>query len=956
MPKLDTYIQPGEVRTLDSAFYNELVDKLGERLPPGPLSVRRSAEEALVHPDGSLVPAAVSLTDGTHWGNVPADEILLTWEISEGVGHLEVYGQKDYVVTSGPGAVVKWTWADTDPGLPAYVLRSWNATPGGSPLPDSIEIVVTAKRLTTSVTDSAVDTLDDLNAIPAPADGERRLVWAEAQVYEYDAGTGSWSPQTTTWAQHDTQTVHLRADRAYDPDYTSAFIPILTADRESAPIAAGAAVFEFTDETLFPTGVSSVTRTASAIYSDGSSAQVTDPAEGQNLLGVPDRTFSVKAERADSVTVSVTYSFNSESHVITRRVSVLPPLRLRVPGDSEPVPPQRLEVIPGNGVCTVFLGEEATLRSIAYLEPLSMPSEPISQLAGQSAIANLLRRLQGGIVGTLIPDSDRVYLNRDSVRGLLTISDLLHGFFARFGHTGMARAEAVVEADQSPTPGNVIYGDGFWLQITELVKQDGQTHTVRGRAFCSDYSVTDLPVVISGTADVFDVEVELGFGDIASTSFPRVRHSVRTQVLPGSGAELVVVLPKETPASLQDGWYARVHLHADSAGALSVTKSTDWTPAESVPAAEPTVEVKHLEEDVYQLTLKPTNFEFYGTATWESSENTSTLSEADLLAQRAPLPNVLVLPAPPSLAGTAQIVLRGHFRARGGTCGRSIRRFVSAPQVVRGLRIIEGPPGLSAPSMGAPEGVVVYRSSPRAWISAGLSWYELAPMTHPPRVISGTIQEEGGSPVPMTLYGLNALSHIIPEGLYTGFFTLQLVFEGNVQKVTRISGPSSSVTFDAGLQAATVKIPASNVPEGVKSSLSLQAETYTGEVAVVSVVLDRVGTASDTLPPSINYIEVLYNGTPQKVTGSGSSWIATHDPNQTGGNLDIKFVFEDSGSGVAYAFVESPGGVAATWDRVTRTLSFSVTGVTTFTTYTVRAGDAAGNESGPITLSIQPAI
>jgi hypothetical protein len=994
MSKLIRSLAPGETLVLDEAFVNELVTRLDAKDAPGPFTVASTSPRAIVHFDDDVAgvayplnPPSVYVSDKTNWGGFDPDQVVVTWTLT-GPGHLVNPYDASAIgstVRTGASDLVEWTWsASGEITATGYTWRTWSATVDGAALPATAVVSGQARVLTNEVDGTHVTTETALGALGSPTDGERRYVLATDSVYTFTSGApsgdvagdgGYWDATAApTWAVYGSHASVVSVERAYDPDYTSTSRADVEADRTQAYLDGGSAEYAFEDRSGFPSATSAA-RTLTVTYTDGSTDGLTivDPlGAGDWLAASPaGRAFSVLATRPGDVVVEASYSLvtpsGAETRTARRRVTVWAGSKSSTRVAGPPSLPPAVSVVPGNGQTSVVVGLPVDVWTVSEVQSLDTAPMPFAVARPKPAF-----RLPTALPKTTTEASGTVAMDRTEAQGLAAAAAYVQTVLARQDLSGARTYEVVLSSNGAALPaaalGSVVYAGGVVGQLTSLVASGKRTSTYQMRGTVGKTALSlaggALPTTpiatghLSAAADLVALHLEFGYGTPGSASFPHTAFDHYSAVDPDSGLSTVsVTLPTARPQEVTDAWHVRVKTAASWDGEPPVVSQGDWTPAEVVPSGAVGVTLTALDgtADAYVAEISGgDDYEFYGSTGWEVKAPKFQAVDMGAALTAGALPRRQTTLVPAQYYTGADFVVRGHFRARGGSCQPTVVTARSQRVTPTGLPLITSTLQEDLPSMAAPDGVVFLSTPSGAFCSVGGAWLRLGG-TVVPRAQTVTVTEPGGSAIAAVKTGYNAFAHTVPVGLArTSPLVTNVVFEGGVKTARVLSGPASSTSFSD--QALEIRTP---IPAGglSTSTIVIAATPHTGEEFMVTlhltVALDTAGqgpTLYELVATDTNNATQLQTAEEADPDRPGfNRWRVSYSAGVTLGDLTVALTFEDP-DGVGSAYVLTGSGLVATqsYDTASRTLTVTTSGLSGDNTIGIVPVDALGQAGSEV--------
>lgn len=1012
MGVLDQPLGPGEQVTIDETFINELVGKLQQRNPSGTMRISPSTHLALVHPDDDvagvqypLMPSSVVIKDLTPWSEISKDNVVVEWTIS-GVGHL---GGSDILTTDRTFAngSVSWSWAaDDEAAEPGYTYRDWAASISGTSLPTTVVVTAVGKYLTSAVTESPVDTTAALAAVVSPDDQEVRYVLETDKVYTFTDGAGSgdiagdggyWDESlAVVWDTYDTTSTSILIDRGYDPNYYNNINIMLAPEREAVFLDGGSGTFTIYDGSTFPSDATVVERELEIQYDDGSSAGLTVLTEAteENLLTLApeEKEITIISEKEGVIEIKATYTVTTPEgdtdYISKKVVRVWSASSRGVTKSGTPSLPSAIKVNPGNGSCNITLGQKAEvyrIKEIAKTTERSEPDERYTRLPPPSlsipvteTSQEINKLFKKSVTSETGEEGQTVNLTNLDLKRLNTAASYVKTATRSLEEASLRAYEVSLRfPDENfvlPKVGEMLFAGNIVGRITYVDRNDGQTYTFRMKGWAPTSTHTDYPSedrfeyitdgFITAAADSLSAVLTFGFGDINDEDFPRVSFDKVESFDPDAGiSAMAVTLPSINPITTTEGWYVKGYVKASWDGETPVSRSIDWTQAEVVPEAAPSLVLTQERGDVYHAILRGgADYDFYGTYTWVGSdESTKTAREVDIQLSNAISRDKQVHVPSTYVSTGAYLRAIGYFRSKGGTPARSQSTAVSQLVYPNGGAVINSTVNSNPPVENAPSGVSFLSNPAGFFVSVNNQWLQLGDPVSV-FVTNLTISENGGADVNAIKLAKNAYKHNLGVVDPTNALVAKVHFEGPVRDAFVSSGPAHNGVFENG--TFTITVPPSALPtagEGNSRSFNsvfvIQATDSKGQPIIVNLTLTPAPVV-DTTPPKITSLTVQdAQDNLLPVLVSGPTYLVKYDPNTTGGDLLIKATFADK-SGVNNAYVSTGDSVVTetSFANLKQELTVVVEDIQDGHILGIKGVDGKGNASDEIPILFESSI
>jgi hypothetical protein len=589
MSTLDYKVTSGDTVVFDADYHNDLVAELEALQQDAEIKLQASTEQPVVSPhvsadgdstnDYPLEPSSVRVADATTWGLPASEAIRISWTLEEGPGHISASpgGAFNSSVSTSPGSAIYWSWArgSTSSYYDNRPDRDWEATLNSQTLPLAVVIQAEAESLTLETNGSPVDTSGDLSGISSPTDGERRLVRDESAIYEYDAGTSSWSSVASVTASDyaliDKTRQSLVVERGYDPQAQPGIVPSLHAHRDVAYLDSnGVAEIDFDDFTTTG-GLLGVDRTVSASIRNIGSGPTSVDADLQGIGTAGDASFTVTTEATGLLVVTATYDSGGQTAETTTAVRIRPSLEPALGTTTDPALPP-VKTASGDGTVQMQIGQQHTIQNLVDQGPVVSGESPDTWNA--SGTRELARRL--GLDELLDTDPRMEMLHEAGALLVAALSESgsrgLREYDFRLPEGAATVGQVVFLGPGRPAPAGA-------LRITK--RRDGPgLFTAVG--VVDDASVSDA--YVTGNGDRFPVDVELAYGTQSDNEFPQETLHHTIDAAPGVFKN-EIHLPRRQPTGKSDRWYVRYRPAAQwNDGELIRGQWSDWTEAEATPS------------------------------------------------------------------------------------------------------------------------------------------------------------------------------------------------------------------------------------------------------------------------------------------------------------------------------------------------------------------------------------
>lgn len=831
MSALDTELAAGESQALDRPWYNELVGKLKDLSAANHITVRPSTTRAVVHPspeeNHALTPGLVSVEDQTNWGDTPAGDLQVEWEIVSGPGHVTKTpgGAPSASVSTGPNETVYWGWSNSSDSsfdssyYSSRPERDWSGVVDGASLPGVVHIRATAKK---QLPDSTYSTVS----------------------------------QTTT---------HVVVERGYDPSVQPGISPNVHPQQDVAYLGSDGTSSVIFDDLTTATGESNVTRTVTAYMQGGSGTNVTVSGNyldgAANIIGVADEdlTVTATAQAAGTLIIEIEYDTGSEVTRITRAVVVRPALETQLGATTDPsLPPVQLEK--GDGFFTLEAGQPVAIQSLTD-EGSVFGESPGMQWTNERS-SELAKRLGVESMGQEDVQLDMLY-----EAGAILVAALHQPT-----ENGL-RKYAISLPEQAAQAGQIIKVDDGVLRLKEHTERADGTDQFTAVGVVEDTSVGTGTV--TGNGEVFEISVHLAYGQASRSSFPEVMHRRTITLHPGAEAG-AVTLPSESPDEIGDRWYVRYQVTSRWTNGKTVRGSwTDWQEADRLPegAARASLDA----EDKSSVLNVDAPGRVQGVTKW-AQQGSSPISDEEVLRSDFLPTTTDTHPAPglwKSVSKPPRLFVKLLQVSPAGSSRGQVESFAfDLPAEARQVLPTMSVTGNSIPT-GTPvvPGMLIEGTS-QAWIGLTDRYLSLGSGAGISSLLEGiAVRVDNDSFAPATKDSATRYTRGV-QAFAADFITVELETVGVVDKVEYMSGrqsflqPRTNPTKQQGGQFQQAFVIPQNA-SGAENTLRYRIVAGDDE-RIIEVVIENTSVTTDTGPEVLGIDTMLVDSSGQLATAKGS--------------------------------------------------------------------------------------